>query len=144
MSSNDIIDLDGTVVAARHGGARVGAGRKPVGYQKTEDAVSFEKAKARKEAALADLHELDYKVKSGQYVSRVAVRQASATALAQMAQTLRSVSDTLERRGVPVRVCAMVDEVITETLAETGRELSKMHVESQSMLDQQVPNSDLF
>lgn len=144
MSADETIDVDGTVLTARHGGARAGAGRKPSGYQKTEEAVSFDKAKARKEAALADLHELDYKIKSGQYVSRIAVRQASATALAQMAQTLRSLSDTLERKGVPIAICAIVDEVVTEALAETGRELAKMHAAATLQPATEDSCSDLF
>jgi hypothetical protein len=141
MSTDEIYDFDGTPVISTRGGARPGAGRKPAGYQKPDEAISFDKAKARKEAALADLHELDYKVKSGQYVSRVAVRQASATAIALMAQTLRSVSDTLERKGVPVSVCATVEEVITDTLTETGRALAKLHAEPAIDV---VPNRDLF
>lgn len=120
---------DGTVSATdteRRGGARQGAGRKPTGYEKPESALDYDKARARKEAALADLHELDYKVKSGEYVSRAAVRQASATLIANLAQTMRSVSDNLERRGVPPAVCAQVDATISETLADAARDLEMM------------------
>lgn len=120
---------DGTVSATdteRRGGARHGAGAKPAGYKKPESVLDYDKARARKETALADLHELDYKVKSGEYVSRAAVRQASATLIANLAQTMRSVSDNLERRGVPPAVCAQVDATISETLADAARDLEMM------------------
>lgn len=108
-----------------HGGYRPGAGRKP-NPVKSPEAVDLEKSKARKEAALADLHELDYKVKSGEYVSRAAVRQASATAMAVLVQSMRSLSDNLERRGVPTKYCAMVDAAVNETLAQTGKDLAML------------------
>lgn len=117
---------DGTVKRAGHGGARPGTGPKPAGYEKPESVQDYDKARARKEAALADLHELDYKVKSGEYVSRSAVKQASATVLSTISQTLRSVSDNLERRGVPTAVCVTVEAVLTEALADAGRDLEMM------------------
>lgn len=81
-----------------HGGFRRGAGRKPAGYQPPPEKVDIDVAKARNEAAKADLNELELRIKSGEYVDRAAVREATATALASMAQTLRSVPDDLERR----------------------------------------------
>lgn len=96
------------------------------GYKKSEDAVKFDAARARKEAALADMHELDYKIKSGEYVNRAAVRQASATVISALAQTMRSLSDNLERRGVPPAVCAQVDTAVHETLADAARDLEMM------------------
>jgi phage tail tape-measure protein len=59
--------------------------------------AEYSKARARSEAAKADLAELDYRVKSGQYVSRAAVRQACATAYSTIAQVVRSIPDLLER-----------------------------------------------
>lgn len=124
----DLAD-DGTLRAASHGGhggSRAGSGRKPTGYEKSETAIDYGTARARKEAALADLHELDYKVKSGEFVARAAVQQASATVVSNLAQTLRSVSDNLERRGVPPAVCAQVDAAINETLADAARDMELM------------------
>lgn len=92
------LDGDGTVRKRGHGGAREGAGRKPSTYQKPTEVVDFEKARARNEKAKADLNELEVKIKSGEYVARAAVQQAAATMLASIAQTLRSIPDTLERR----------------------------------------------
>lgn len=127
----------------RNGGRRAGAGRKP-GYspkkaddlisglddgtanETTRSAADFAIARARKEKALADLNELDYKVKSSQYVSRASVQQASATALATLAQGMRSISDNLERRGVPPDVCIQVEAIINEGLADIARDLEMM------------------
>ena len=105
------------------GGARPGSGSKPAGYVKPPEAVDFDKAKARHEAAKADLAELDLKVKSGQYVDREAVRQAFATIFSSFVQTMRSVSDNLERQGIGPEVCVKVDAVLNEAMADVGRDL---------------------
>ena len=110
----------------RRGGARPGAGG-AAPYSKSQDLKDLDAAKARKEAALADMHELDYKIKTREYVSRVAVQQASATAMATLAQTLRSVPDNLERRGIPPEVCVRIDKAINEALADVGIALAKIH-----------------
>lgn len=94
---------DGRILSTRagksgHGGHREGAGRKPPGYVKPQETLDFEASRARNEAAKADLNELEYKIKSGEYVEREAVKQAAATALAAIAQALRSLPDTLERK----------------------------------------------
>ena len=100
---------DGTVNPSGYGGARKGAGRKPNGYVKPEIAKDFDKAKARKDSALADLNELSYKIKSGQYVERASVQQASATLLAELGQSLRSMADNLERKfNLPPNIVADV------------------------------------
>ena len=92
MQADFDLDPDGSLRPRRaNGGAREGAGRKPLGYQKPKEIVDFDQARARKEAALADKYELEYKIQSGEYVSRDSVKQASATVLSTIAQTLRSV-----------------------------------------------------
>lgn len=85
-------------ITSRNGGARPGAGRKPAGYVKPQEKMDFDMAKARKEAALADMQELNFKIKTGEYIPRDPVREASATLLANIAQTLRSLPDHLERK----------------------------------------------
>lgn len=140
------------IIKPGRGGARAGAGRKPADYVKPQQAIDYETARARKEAALADLNELEYKIKSGQYVHRDAVRQAGATLMATLVQTLRSVGDGLERKGVPVEVCTAVEQVISQVLADTGEELAKRfgHTSDEDddgIVDAAVyenPNSDLF
>lgn len=117
---------DGTVTLPRHGGARAGAGRKPADYVKPDEVVDYEKARARNEQAKAELNELELKIKSGQYVSRASVQQASATVLATLAQGMRSISDNLERRGVPPEVCVKVEAIITEGMADIASDLELM------------------
>ena len=108
---------DGTVRPSGHGGSRAGAGAKPKGYVKPEIVKDIDKSKARKEAALADQHELTYKIKSGQYVERAAVQQASATLLAELGQSLRSMADNLERKfNLLPNVVADISLTIDEAL----------------------------
>lgn len=116
----DLCD-DGSLQPPSRGGARSNSGPK-----KSDEGVKYDVAKARKESALADMHELDYKIKSGEYVSRAMVRQASATVISTLAQTMRSLSDNLERRGIAPEVCAKVDEAVNETLADAARDLEMM------------------
>jgi len=138
--AEELLDAYGSLI--KRGGARPGSGRRYQGYVKPDEVISYDKAKARKESAMADLHELDYKVKSGQYVSRNAVRQASATAMAALAQTIRSLPDHLERRGVPPSVCVQIDAAITEVLGETAKALEAIWRSETD--DHPSDNSDLF
>lgn len=84
----------------KRGGYREGAGRKSEAVEKeTAGAhILYAKARAKREAMQAQLAELDYKIRSGEYVARADVQQASATAFATIAQSLRSIPDNLERR----------------------------------------------
>ena len=93
---------------------------------KPDEVVDYEKAKARNEEAKAGLNELELKIKSGEYVARAQVRQASATMLATISQTLRSISDNLERRGVQPEVCVQVEAAVNETLADAARDLAML------------------
>jgi phage terminase Nu1 subunit (DNA packaging protein) len=100
-----------------HGGARKGAGRKPAGYTPPPERVDLEIARARNELAKAELNELELAIKRGEYVSRIAVKQETATAMATMAQTLRSVPDNLERKlGVSPEVAMEVGLLIDNAL----------------------------
>ena len=116
-----------------HGGRRPGAGG-PKGYSKkraaamesessvdgddvTATAVKKARAVARKEEALAGLNELELKIKSGEYLSRAAYREASATLLAELAQGLRSLPDTLERKfGLSPEALLHVERTIDEAM----------------------------
>ena len=109
-----------------HGGARRGAGRKPGSYVKSQEVKDFEGARARNEAAKADLNELDFKIKSRQYISRIAVQQAAATALAAAAQTLRSMPDAMERKGLGAEWCQIVEAVVDQTLNELATQYEAM------------------
>ncbi|MFM2287515.1 MAG: hypothetical protein RL684_658 [Pseudomonadota bacterium] len=104
---------DGTVFTPGHGGARANAGRKTKDYVPPPEVKAFNESKARNEAAKADLNELDFKVKSGQYLERAAFREASATLLAELTQGLRGLPDTLERDHnlKPDAVQAIADQI---------------------------------
>lgn len=104
--NDDIIDVEviGETTTpekpkSRRGGARPGAGRKPVGWVPPPMKMSYDEAKARNETAKAQLGELEVRIKTGQYVSREVVRDVVATALSAISQRLRSLPDLLERRA---------------------------------------------
>ena len=100
-----------------HGGARANSGPKPAGYVKPPEGQDYDKAKARNEAAKAGLNELELKIKSGEYLSRSAYREASATLLAELAQGLRSLPDTLERKfGLSPEALLHVEKTIDEAM----------------------------
>ena len=113
---------DGTISPSRsrpggHGGKREGAGRKPADYEPPEEKLDYDKAKTRNEAAKAGLNELELKIKSGEYLSRTAYREASATLLAELAQGLRSLPDTLERKfGLSPEALLHVEKTIDEAM----------------------------
>lgn len=101
-----------------HGGARANAGRKPKGYVKPQEVDDFEKARARNESAKAGLNELKLKIDSKEYLARSAFREASATLLAELAQGLRSIPDTLERKhALEPRVVQEIEAVIADGLS---------------------------
>lgn len=122
MHADFDLSPDGTVAPARsrsggHGGARANSGPKPAGYVKPPEGQDYDKAKARNEAAKAGLNELELKIKSGEYLSRTAYREASATLLAELAQGLRSLPDTLERKfGLSPEALLHVERTIDEAM----------------------------
>ena len=122
MHADFDLSPDGSVAPARsrsggHGGARANSGPKPAGYVKPPEGQDYDKAKARNEAAKAGLNELELKIKSGEYLSRTAYREASATLLAELAQGLRSLPDTLERKfGLSPEALLHVERTIDEAM----------------------------
>ena len=122
MHADFDLSPDGSVAPVRsrsggHGGARPNSGPKPAGYVKPPEGQDYDKAKARNEAAKAGLNELELKIKSGEYLSRTAYREASATLLAELAQGLRSLPDTLERKfGLSPEALLHVEKTIDEAM----------------------------
>lgn len=107
-----------------HGGARPNTG---VRYEKSEAVQSYDEARARNEAAKAELNEIEVLVKSKEYGSRAAFRQGCAMALAALAQTLRSVPDNLERRmGVSPEIAAEVGHQIDDALQDLATEFEML------------------
>lgn len=112
---------DGSVFPSGRGGARAGAGRKPADFEKPQVARDFDTAKARKETSLANMHELNFKIKSGEFVERAAVREASATLLSNLAQSLRGIPDNLERKfHLPPDVAEEIEKVIDAALGDVA------------------------
>lgn len=131
MKADFELDTDGTVHPAGRGGARLGAGRKPDGFEKPQVAKDFDTAKARKEMSLADMHELNFKIKSGEYVAREAVREAAATLLSNLAQSMRGIPDNLERKfHLAPDVAEEVEKVIDASLADVAEGLAMFTSES--------------
>lgn len=93
-------------------------------------ALGFDEARTRNETAKAGLNEIELKIKSGEYIARAAVQTASATALATMAQTMRSIPDNMERKGVAPEVCVLVERVIDEVMAGLSQELEMLGSDS--------------
>lgn len=113
-----------------------GAGRKPAGYMPPAERIDYDAARARNEAAKAALNELELKVKTGEYVARAEVRQATATALATLAQTLRSVPDNLERKkGIGPEVASEVAIQIDNALNEVASAFEVLNREAAAAED---------
>ena len=85
-------------MAGAHGGYREGAGRKPAGYEHPEGRADFEKERAEHERVKREQRELKLAIERGEYLPREAQRQAAATALAVLTQSLRSIPDNVERQ----------------------------------------------
>ena len=121
------IDLFSPTVLRGHGGKREGAGRKPADYVPPPEKLDFDKARARNEQSKADLNELEFKIKSKQYLPRAAIQQAAATAIASFAQTMRSVPDNLERtHGISPEIAEAVSKAIDNALEELAHEFQMM------------------
>lgn len=131
MSDHDFeLDGDGTVRAAEPakksrnwGGARPNSGPKPKGYKPPPEKVELDVERAQHERIKRQRAEFDFEVQKGNYVPRDVVRQATATIFSGMVQTMRSLSDNLERQGVAPELCVKVDAAVNEVLAQVGQDL---------------------
>lgn len=114
-------------VVPKHGGYRPGSGRKPGVYVKPQEKIDYDEARARNESAKAQINEIELKKTAGEYGSRAAFRQATATVLASLAQTLRSVPDNLERKmGVSAEVAEEVGAQIDAALDDLANEFEML------------------
>lgn len=135
---------DSFSTAHRISTVRPGRGRKPVGYVPTQERVDFDEARARNEAAKADLNELELAVRRGLYVERAWVQQLSATALATLAQNLRSVPDNLERRtGISPEVAQEVEQMIDNALNDLAIEFEELAGLAQEVIDAESGGADV-
>jgi phage terminase Nu1 subunit (DNA packaging protein) len=103
------------------GGYREGAGRKPAGYEHPEGRADFERERAEHERVKREQRELKLAIERGEYVSRAAVRQASATALSLLTQAIRSIPDNCERQfALPPDVVEGMQRQIDDALSEVA------------------------
>lgn len=119
-----------TQTPGKRGGAREGAGRKNAAVEAaTQNAhIILANARAKKLAHEAMMAELEFNIKSGQYINRDLVRQAQTTAFAACAQAMRSIQDNLERKhGVSAEVAEVVGGLVDEILAGLADDMESMH-----------------
>lgn len=141
MNADFDLTPDGVVVPSSRGGRREGAGR-PKGYspKRAKDmsregevsegddqtSLTVRKARAVASKAEADAQQawLDLRVAQKEYLSRSAFREASATLLAELAQGLRSIPDTLERKyGLPPEQVVYVQNTIDAAMQSVAEGL---------------------
>lgn len=114
-------------IRERRGGSRPGAGGKPKDYVKSADLQAFDNARARKETALAGKHEIELKELQGEFVPRSAFRDASATLLAELVQSLRGLPDMLERQhGLTAEQAQAVENDVNSALEDVRKGLQKL------------------
>lgn len=116
-----------------HGGAREGAGRKPkvggddLNAERSAVRADYEVERARHERVKADEREFEFAVKKAEYLPRDIQRQAAATAIAVLTQSLRSIPDNLERSlGLKPETVEAVAIQIDEALAEVAAAFKAM------------------
>lgn len=113
------------------GGQRPNSGRKSRDVERDADYANYGKARARKEAALAGQEEIELAKQAGEIVARESVRDATATAYATIAQSLRAIPDNLERQmGIQPEVAERIGQMIDEAMADLAEELRKIHEEN--------------
>jgi hypothetical protein len=107
------------------GGARPNSGPKPLGYvppEKSQDEANYDREHAEHERVKREQREFKLAVERAEYLPREAQRQAAATALAVLTQSMRSIPDNLERSLslAPATVEAIsiqIDAALTEVAA---------------------------
>ncbi len=101
------------------GGEREGAGRPSGDDEPPEGRADYERHRARHEGLKADERAFKLAIARGDYLPRDVQRQASATALAVLVQSLRSLPDQLERRaGLSPEQAEVVGVEIDRALTE--------------------------
>lgn len=107
------------------GGARPGSGPKPQGYvapPKSGDQANYDREHAEHERVKREQREFNLAVQRGEYLPREMQRQAAATALSVLTQSMRSIPDNLERTlslapDVVEAVSLQIDAALSELAA---------------------------
>lgn len=114
-------------MAGGWGGAREGAGRKPSGYEKPAEKIDLDRERAEHERVKREEREFKLAIAQGQYVHRDGVRQAAATALAVLTQSLRSIPDNCEREfALPPEAVVAIEGQVDRALAELAAAFQAM------------------
>ena len=118
------------------GGARAGAGRPRAdgspnnAYEPPEPSdaqLDFERERAEHERVKREQRQFKLDVEMGQYLHRTAVQQASATALAVLTQSLRSLTDQLERAAnLTPQQAELAEATIDRALSEVATAFKAM------------------
>ena len=99
-----------------HGGRRPGAGR-PAKATQRDDIAEFHRARTRKEAALAELRELEAGERAGRLYDRGEALRVIAVTIAVFAEQMRSLPDLLERRaGLTPEQAEVVEHTVNAEL----------------------------
>ena len=98
------------------------------GMNAGELSAARELAKFKKEQADANLAELNFSIRSGEFVPRALVRDRAATLAASAVQSLRSIPDRCERDlALPPEVVESIAVQVDAVLAEYAEKLRAMH-----------------
>lgn len=106
------------------GGKREGAGRPTKERAARPENVAYASARARNEQAKAELNEMELAIKRREYLPREAFQMVVAKVMSSIAQTLRSLPDTLEAKGISIDVCQQVSSTVDAILQDASDELS--------------------
>lgn len=89
--------------------------------------VAHKQAQADHERLKIEERQFDLEIRKGLHVEVAAVQQATATAMAALAQSLRSLPDLLERRcGLQPAAVRLVGQTVDEVLASAAASLQAM------------------
>ena len=120
------------MVGVGRGGARPNSGPKKPGYvppPKSEADADFERERAEHERVKREQREFKLAVEKGEYLPRELQRQAAATALAVLTQSMRSIPDNVER------TLSLAPEIIESISMQIDAALSEVAAAFRAMSD---------
>jgi len=108
------------------GGRRPGAGRKPKQEQQ-DDIARYNKAKADKERALADLRTMEAATQARELIPVAEVEAAYSQSNARVAQMLLGLPDQFERAvGMSPEACALLETLIHGAMESLADDLARL------------------
>lgn len=107
--------------AGNHGGARLGAGRKPKvkNLDGPDPYIQLARAKAKREDYRAKLNEIEYLKEAGEFYEREQILRVISTSVTVFVEQMRSLPDKLERdTGLTPHQAELVEDAIDLQLEE--------------------------